>query len=116
MYDFCKEAGVNFDEVRKHVADDVRIGHSHSKVTQERGFGGHCFPKDVDSLVHQAKGYGVELSLLTVTVRHRNPLLDVQGYQHLLENNVLQIHVLELLLNGYALYERHLQHLSLIHI
>ena len=74
LYDFCKEAGANFDEVRKHVADDVRIGHSHSKVTQERGFGGHCFPKDVDSLVHQAKGYGVELSLLEEAVKYNSKI------------------------------------------
>lgn len=74
LYDFCKEAGVNFDEVRKYVADDNRIGYSHSNVTQERGFGGHCLPKDVDSLVHQAKWHGSEISLLEEAVKYNSKI------------------------------------------
>jgi len=47
VFDYCKGEGVDFESVRKVITDDPRIGDSHSKVTQERGFGGHCFPKDV---------------------------------------------------------------------
>ena len=70
LYDFCEKAGVDFEQVRKYVADDSRIGYSHTNVTKERGFGGHCFPKDVDAFLHQAKGYNTELSLLEEAVKY----------------------------------------------
>jgi UDP-glucose 6-dehydrogenase len=35
------------------VTEDARIGDSHSWVTQERGFGGACFPKDTQALVYE---------------------------------------------------------------
>ena len=33
-------------------------------VTDERGFGGHCFPKDVQALLKTAEEQGIELSLI----------------------------------------------------
>ena len=72
LHDLCKEAGVDFEKVRKYVADDERIGYSHTNVTQERGYGGHCLPKDVDAFLHQAKGYNTELSLLEKAVKYNN--------------------------------------------
>ena len=45
--DFCEAQDLDFEEVRKVITDDARIGASHSYVTDERGYGGHCFPKDV---------------------------------------------------------------------
>ena len=47
VFDYCKGEGVDFESVRKVITDDPRIGDSHSMVSDERGFGGHCFPKDV---------------------------------------------------------------------
>ena len=43
---------VNFDELREIVLLDKRIGDSHTEVTKERGFGGHCFPKDLNGLIN----------------------------------------------------------------
>ena len=41
--DYCKDPNVDFDPVRKLITEDDPIGRSHSFVTEERGFGGHCF-------------------------------------------------------------------------
>lgn len=74
LYDLCKQAGVDFEQVRKYVADDMRIGYSHTNVTKERGFGGHCFPKDTEAFLHQAKGYNTELSLLEEAVKYNKKI------------------------------------------
>jgi len=54
VYDYCKGEGVDFESVRNLITSDPRIGESHSTVTKERGFGGHCFPKDTLATVRSA--------------------------------------------------------------
>lgn len=63
-YDLCSATGINYDVVKHVVGEDTRIGHSHMSVTAERGFGGHCFPKDTAALVHTADLVDVDLSLI----------------------------------------------------
>ena len=58
VFDYCKSEGVDFEEVRKIITDDKRIGESHSHVSKERGFGGHCFPKDTTATVRSASNNG----------------------------------------------------------
>ena len=52
------------------IADDKRIGNSHTAVTAERGFGGHCFPKDTSATVFTADTFGVDLSLVRDAIRY----------------------------------------------
>jgi len=54
VYDYCKGEDINFENVRKLVTADERIGESHSHVTEERGFGGHCLPKDTLATVRSS--------------------------------------------------------------
>lgn len=54
VYDYCVGEGVDFEQVRKFITADDRIGESHSHVTKERGFGGHCLPKDTLATVRSA--------------------------------------------------------------
>lgn len=64
VYDLCEATGISFDEVRHGICYDPRIGFSHSIVTEERGFGGHCLPKDSSALVQTAEDYNVDLSVI----------------------------------------------------
>lgn len=53
MYDLCEKIGINFENVRNCVSLDKRIGESHTfvpGVDGDRGFGGTCFPKDLNAL------------------------------------------------------------------
>lgn len=68
VYDLCAATGVNYDVVKHIVAEDARIGHSHTEVTKQRGFGGHCFPKDISAIIHTAKLVDVDLSLIREAV------------------------------------------------
>ena len=64
IYDVCETTGINYDAVKNLVSRDERIGNSHMNVTEERGFGGHCFPKDTIAFIHSAMQLGVDLSIL----------------------------------------------------
>ena len=67
MYDICNTAGVDFDKVTEYALHDKRIGKSHLMVPGpdgDRGFGGHCFPKDLGALVYFAEERNVDPELL----------------------------------------------------
>lgn len=71
LYDLCQANGADYSIVRQLVTQDTRIGSSHTLVpgvNGERGFGGHCFPKDTEALLHYAKSIEVELDVLKSAV------------------------------------------------
>lgn len=71
VYDYCKDQNVDFNHVRKLITEDDRIGRSHSFVTEERGFGGHCLPKDTLATVRSSQ---VELPLLESALNYNNKI------------------------------------------
>lgn len=52
----------DYDHVRLGMAADFRIGDSHIDVTHGgyRGFGGYCFPKDLDALIVHLDAVGLK--------------------------------------------------------
>jgi len=48
----AEQEGCDWESVRKGVAGDSRIGDSHSHVSEAGGYGGACFPKDVQALLY----------------------------------------------------------------
>lgn len=75
---FCQAKGVDYRAVQKHATIDPRIGPSHSNVPGHdglRGYGGHCLPKDVSSLLFQMKAADV-LAPLLQAVHTRNMEMD----------------------------------------
>ena len=67
MFDFCQTLELDYDKVARGVAADHRIGPSHTKVPgidNDRGFGGTCFPKDLNSLIVQMESAGVNADML----------------------------------------------------
>jgi UDPglucose 6-dehydrogenase len=74
VYDLCKATGIEYDVVRHIIAEDARIGHSHTEVTAERGFGGHCFPKDTAAIIHTANLVDVDLSILNESVKYNKKI------------------------------------------
>ena len=70
MYDLCDALDVEYSAVAHYTTMDERIGDSHTLITDDRGFGGHCFPKDINALVKTAQRNNVELSILKETVEY----------------------------------------------
>ena len=73
IYDLCQSNGANYDIVRQLITHDERITLSHTLVPgpdDDRGFGGHCFPKDTAALVHYADTKGVSLDVLKTAIKY----------------------------------------------
>ena len=58
----CEKAGANVDLVRLGIGSDPRIGPSY--LQPGPGFGGSCFPKDVQALLRTAAEHDVPLRVL----------------------------------------------------
>lgn len=74
LYDFCQATNVDFNEVRYLLTLDPRIEEDHSFVTPERGWGGHCFPKDTAALLHTAKQYETSFSLIEEAIKYNQSI------------------------------------------
>tara|TARA_B100000287_G_scaffold429486_1_gene482913 strand:- start:527 stop:1378 length:852 start_codon:yes stop_codon:yes gene_type:complete len=67
MYQIADACGVDWDMAVEGFVRDGRVGHSHMNVPGpdgKFGFGGSCFPKDIQAMIHFANSLGVEPSVL----------------------------------------------------
>ncbi|MDQ6640460.1 MAG: UDP-glucose/GDP-mannose dehydrogenase family protein [Pseudomonadota bacterium] len=62
LANLADELGVDIEQVRKGIGADPRIGYGF--LYAGVGYGGSCFPKDVQALVHTAAGHGKRLKIL----------------------------------------------------
>jgi UDPglucose 6-dehydrogenase len=74
----CEAAGADVSQVAKGMGLDERIGKQFLQAGL--GYGGSCFPKDVDSLVHTAARFGYDFRLLKAVVE-----INRERAQHLVE-------------------------------
>ncbi len=58
----CEETGADVELVRRGVGSDKRIGPSF--LYAGTGYGGSCFPKDVQALIQTGDDHGLDLSIL----------------------------------------------------
>jgi UDPglucose 6-dehydrogenase len=64
LANFCEAVGANVDLVRKGMGSDTRIGKRF--LFAGIGYGGSCFPKDVNALIKTSIDRGSEMKLLTL--------------------------------------------------
>ncbi len=64
LANFCEIVGADVDLVRRGMGTDTRIGKRF--LFAGIGYGGSCFPKDVNALIKTSTEKGSEMSLLTV--------------------------------------------------
>ncbi|MGH7310113.1 MAG: UDP-glucose dehydrogenase family protein, partial [Candidatus Rokuibacteriota bacterium] len=62
----CEQAGADVGQVTKGVGLDARIGPAFLQAGL--GYGGSCFPKDTDSLIHTAGALGYDFRMLKAVV------------------------------------------------
>ena len=59
----CDQVDVDYDKVIEYALYDQRIGKTHFSTPGpdgRRGFGGSCFPKDINALIYFAASLGVD--------------------------------------------------------
>lgn len=86
LANLADRVGVDIEHVRKGIGSDPRIGYSF--LYAGTGYGGSCFPKDVQALVKTAAEHGQDLAVLqaveAVNQRQKHVLIDkiVARYGH----------------------------------
>ncbi|MDX1545705.1 MAG: UDP-glucose/GDP-mannose dehydrogenase family protein [Rhodothermales bacterium] len=74
----CEEVGADVDQIRMGIGLDSRIGKQF--LYAGIGYGGSCFPKDVQALAHTADAAGYDFRVLTAVMdvndRQRGLLVD----------------------------------------
>ena len=77
IFDICVKSGLEFDKVIQYATLDSRLGLTHWSVPGpdgKRGFGGSCFPKDLNGIIQYCKHLNVDSRLLE-SVWEKNLLL-----------------------------------------
>lgn len=62
IYSICEKLNIEYDYVIQATLHDPRIGKSHYRVPGpdgDRGFGGHCFPKDINAILYIAQSLSI---------------------------------------------------------
>ncbi|MEX0647532.1 MAG: UDP-glucose/GDP-mannose dehydrogenase family protein [Balneolaceae bacterium] len=63
----CEKVGANVDNIRKGIGTDSRIGKRF--LFAGIGYGGSCFPKDVQAIHHTAGEFGYDFKILDSVMR-----------------------------------------------
>jgi UDPglucose 6-dehydrogenase len=78
FYNISKAFGVDWKGVREGWLLDPRINKNHTLVFEdERGFGGKCFPKDVNAIVKASEDKGYEPTLLKAVLATNKKIRNV---------------------------------------
>jgi UDPglucose 6-dehydrogenase len=62
MANLAERLGADIEAVRKGIGSDPRIGYQF--IYPGMGYGGSCFPKDVQALIHTSEGIGFDAKVL----------------------------------------------------
>jgi len=84
IYDICNAYGIDYDNVADLAKLDNRLGQSHWMVPGpdgDRGFGGHCFPKDLQAINYIAAAAGVKTEVLNATWNTNNRVREDRDWE-----------------------------------
>lgn len=73
IFEICNALKLSFEEVRELVLKDTRIEPMHTMVFKDsRGFGGKCFPKDVNAMYKWSKKNGYDAEFIKAILDSNN--------------------------------------------
>ena len=85
---FCEKVGANVDDVRRGIGTDTRIGNRF--LFPGIGYGGSCFPKDVQALVKSGKEYDYNFKIIdsVLEVNNKQKLVLVEKVKDYFEGDL----------------------------
>lgn len=86
MYEICNTLNIDYDKVTEYALFDQRIGRSHLAVPGpdgDFGYGGHCFPKDIDAIIYIARFLGLEPDILEATKQKNNKVRNNRDWENM---------------------------------
>lgn len=84
VYDICEKTGSDYERVKKSAQASKWVGSPMGRMYWDvlhggfRGYGGKCFPKDVNSLINWCKENGVNAEILEATKKANERILKSQ--------------------------------------
>lgn len=75
MYNICEGLDIDYDKVVEYAQYDDRLGKSHWNVPGpdgDFGFGGHCFPKDMEAMKYKASELGIYTKIIDAAIKVNN--------------------------------------------
>lgn len=87
LYFICDSMGIEYNKVKETILHDMRIGRNLDVPGPDGdfGFGGKCFPKDLNAIIFKSKEHSYNPSLLeaiwqlNLNVRKKKDWLDIAG-------------------------------------
>jgi UDPglucose 6-dehydrogenase len=77
IFDLCNSLGMDYNQVIEISKLDKRLGNTHWKVPGpdgDRGYGGHCFPKDMAAILYLANENRIDLSIIANTIEYNDKI------------------------------------------
>lgn len=93
VYLICEKLGVKFEDVRLLACLDQRIGVGHTKVPGpdgQLGYGGHCFPKDIQSLRAIARILETGEKMFTAMIERNEEIREKKDWLEMKERAVTE--------------------------
>ena len=93
FYRMADELGVEWNDALEGFVSDPRIGNSHTQVPGhdgKLGFGGTCFPKDINALITLGKELGVNMNALEAAWKTNLEVRPEQDWKELVGRAVSQ--------------------------
>ena len=84
MYQICQALDIDYDKVIEYAQHDDRLGYSHWSVPGpdgDFGYGGHCFPKDLDAILSLCRDLNINTNVLKATKATNNEVRNDRDWE-----------------------------------
>ena len=86
MYKICKALELDYDKIIEMATLDPRLGDSHWGVPGpdgDFGYGGHCFPKDLDAILSLCRDLNINTNVLKATKATNNEVRNNRDWERM---------------------------------
>ena len=90
----CDHVNADYNQIVNLVIQDNRIGKSHLMVPGpdgKLGFGGSCFPKDINALLTFSKSLNIEMSVIESAIKANLKVRPERDWEKLLNRSVIEL-------------------------